>query len=467
MEMRPLLLLPEIIVFLGGMTVLLSGSFLARTRQWVTRLIAAIACLGAAIAGAVSLIEPGQQAMSGTFAVDGATAIARIIAPLGTLIVLGLATDEITRSPRESDTYALLLFSTAGTLILAGADDLLIVAVGFLLSSIPLYGLIGINPSPGGAEATMKTYLIGALFGIVLLGGITVLYGVSGTTLYGPLARELAGAPPGAVAVGAAGVVMGLMFKAGGVPGHFWIPDAAQGAGGAVAAFLTTVPKVGALIAVYRVLEQMPATLAWPLLVALLAVVSMTLGNLAAYWQSDPRRLLGWSTVSQVGYLLVPLAVVARSDLALPALLFYLTAYVFTNLGAFAASTAFPHFRNLDDFRGMGREHPWLGAALVILLLSLVGTPPTAVFVGKLATAAAAWDGGMAWLAIAVFANSVVSLFYYLRWIAPVYRSGEPRRTSTTDQPIPRSWSSTTAIASAAAVLALGLGTGIIWPALT
>lgn len=467
MEMRPLLLLPEIIVFLGGMTVLLGGSFLARTRQWITRLIAGVACLAAALAGALSLIEPAQQAMSGTFAIDGPTAVARIIAPVGTLIVLGLAADEIARSPREADTYALLLFSTAGTLILAGADDLLIVAVGFLLSSIPLYGLIGINPTPRGAEATMKTYLVGALFGIVLLGGITVLYGVSGTTAYGPLGRELVGAPPGAVAVGAAGVVIGLMFKAGGVPGHFWIPDAAQGAGGAVAAFLTTVPKVGALIAVHRVLEQLPATLAWPLLVALLAVVSMTLGNLAAFWQSDPRRLLGWSTVSQVGYLLVPLAVATGSDLALPALLFYLTAYVLTNLGAFAVSTAFPQLRNLEDYQGTGRQRPWLGAALVVLLLSLVGTPPTAVFIGKLATAAAAWDGAMAWLAIAVFANSVVSLFYYLRWIAPVYRSGQTHHPPTKGHLLPKPWSSTLAITCAAAVLALGLGTGIAWPAFT
>jgi len=467
MQMRPLLLLPEIIVFLGGMTVLLGGSFLARRRQWIARAMAAIACLAAATAGAVSLIQPVQQAMTGTFAIDGATAIARIIAPLGTLIVLGLASDEIADSPRESDTCALLLFSTAGTLILAGADDLLIVAVGFLLSSIPLYGLIGINSNPGGAEAAMKTYLIGALFGIVLLGGITLLYGVSGTTSYGALARELTGAPPGAVAAGTIGVVLGLMFKAGGIPGHFWIPDAAQGAGGAVAAFLTTVPKVGALIAVYRVLEQLPATLAWPLLVALLAVLSMTLGNLAAYWQTDPRRLLGWSTVSQVGYLLVPLAVAASSDLALPALLFYLTAYVLTNLGAFAVSTAFPQLRKLEDFQGMGRERPWLGAALVVLLLSLVGTPPTAVFIGKLATAAAAWDGAMAWLAIAVFANSVVSLFYYLRWIAPVYRSGQTRQPPTAGQFLPRPWSSTTAITSAVAVLVLGFGAGIAWPAFT
>ncbi|WP_206680331.1 NADH-quinone oxidoreductase subunit N [Flaviflexus huanghaiensis] len=467
MDMRPMLLLPEISIFLGGMAVLLGGSFLPRTRQWVSRLIAAIACLGAAIAGAVSLFGPAQQAMSGTFAIDDATAIARIIAPLGTLIVLALASDEIAGSPRESDTYALLLFSTAGTLILAGANDLLIVAVGFLLSSIPLYGLIGVSSTPNGAEATMKAYLIGALFGIVLLGGITVLYGVSGTTLYGPLARELAGAPPGAVGLGAASVVMALMFKVGGVPGHFWIPDAAQGAGGAVAAFLTTVPKVGALIAIYRVLEIMPATLAWPLLVALLAVVSMTLGNLAAFWQSDPRRLLGWSTVSQVGYLLVPLAVVTRSDLALPALLFYLAAYVLTNLGAFAVSTAFPELRDLEEFRGLGRERPWLGAALVVLLLSLVGTPPTAVFVGKLVTAAAAWDGGVAWLAIAVFVNSVVSLFYYVRWIAPVYRSGEARASHGMGQFLPTPWSSATAIASAVAVLVLGIGAGIAWPALS
>jgi NADH-quinone oxidoreductase subunit N len=463
MAMRPLLLLPEIVVFLGGLTVLMSGSFLARDRQWITRVIAATALLVAALLAALDLPGPTQAAMEGTFTIDTATGVARIVATLGTLIVLALASDEIAGSARESETYALLLFATTGTLVLAGADDLLVVAVGFLLASIPLYGLIGIARTPRGAEAAMKTYLLGALFGILLLVGITLLYGVSATTSYAELTERLTDAPAGAVAAGVVAVLGGLMFKAGGVPAHFWVPDAAQGAGGAVAAFLTTVPKIGAVLAAYRLVEMLPETLAWPLFVAVLAVASMTLGNFAAYWQSDPRRLLGWSTVSQVGYLLVPVAVAGRSDLALPSLLLYLAGYTVTNLAAFAVTTAFPDGRDLDCYRGMGRARPWLGASLVVALLGLVGTPPTVVFAGKLTTTAAAWDGGQAWLAVLVFVNTVVSLFYYLRWIAPVYGRGEPPARTMPGAFVPERWSAITAVTTAALSLLLGIGAGVLW----
>ena len=461
--MRPALLLPEIVVFLGGLTVLVSGSFLARDRQWVTRVIAAVALLAAAVLGAVGLSGPAQVAMEGTFTVDTATGVARVVASLGTLVVLALASDEVAGSPRESETYALLLFSTAGTLVLAGADDLLVVAVAFLLTSIPLYGLIGIARTGAGAEAALKTYLLGALFGILLLTGVTLLFGVSATTSYADLPGRLADAPAGVVAAGVVGVLGGLMFKAGGVPGHFWVPDAAQGAGGAVAAFLTTVPKIGAVVAAYRLIGLLPDTLAWPLLVGVLAVASMTLGNLAAYWQSDPRRLLGWSTVSQVGYLLVPVAVAGRSDLALPSLLLYLAGYTVTNLAAFAVTTAFPDRRHLDAYRGMGRSTPWLGAALVVALLGLVGTPPTVVFAGKLTTTTAAWDGGQPWLAVLVFLNTVVSLFYYLRWIAPVYRSPEPVARTPVGTYSPMTWSTATAVTTAGLSVVLGIAAGLLW----
>lgn len=465
MAMRPLLLLPEILLFVGGLTVLLAGSFLPRHRQWVTRVVAATALTGAVVAAALDLTGPAQQAMDGTFLVDTATGVARVAVAVGTLIVLALATDEIAGTARESETYALLLFSATGALVLAGANDLLVVAVGFLLASVPLYGLIGIARTPGGAEATMKTYLLGAIFGILLLTGVTLLYGVAATTSYDDLTARLADAPAGVVAAGVVGVLGGLMFKAGGVPGHFWVPDAAQGAGGAAAAFLTTVPKIGAVVAAYRLVALLPDTLAWPLLVAVLAVASMTLGNLAAYWQTDPRRLLGWSTVSQVGYLLVPVAVAGRSDLALPALLLYLVGYTVTNLSAFAVTTALPGCRELGDYRGLAGSRPWLAGALVVALLGLVGTPPTAVFVGKLTTTAAAWDGGHAWLAVVVFVNTVVSLFYYLRWIAPAYRrEGGADASSPAAAPAP--WSATTAVVTATLSLGLGVGAGVVWATL-
>lgn len=461
--MRPLLLLPEILLFLGGLVVLMSGSFLPRTRQWVARLLAAAALLAAAVAGAVAGGGPDGWAMSGTFTLDGATAVVRVVAALAGLVVLVLAGDEIAGTARESETYALLLFATAGTLVVGGASDLLVLAVGFLLASIPLYGLIGIARTRAGTEATMKTYLLGSLFGIVLLLGITVLSGVCGTTGYGELQTRLPDAPPAAVAAGVVAVLGGLLFKAGGVPAHFWVPDAAAGAGGAVAAFVTTVPKLGALVAIHRLVGVLPDDLEWPLFVAVLAVGSMTLGNLAAYQQEDPRRLLGWSTVSQVGYLLVPVVVAGRSDLALPSLLLYLTAYTVTNLAAFAVTCALPQRRTLGSYRGLGTRRPLLIAALVVALLGFVGTPPTAVFVGKLTTATAAWDGGHPWLAIAVLLNSVLSLFYYLRWIAPAYGRGDPEGNGGPRAPRSASASSATAVVLATSTLVLGAGAGLGW----
>jgi len=167
--------------------------------------------------------------------------------------------------------------------------------------------------------------------------------------------------------------------------------------------------------------------------------------------------------VSQVGYLLVPVAVAGRNDLALPSLLLYLVGYTVTNLAAFAVTTSFPDRRDLDSYRGMGRARPWLGVALVVALLGLVGTPPTVVFVGKLTTTAAAWDAGYSWLAVLVFVNTLASLFYYLRWVAPVYGASEPPERTMSGAFVPKPWSAATAVTTAALTLALGLGAGGLW----
>lgn len=458
--MHPLLLLPEMLLFVGGLGALLGGSFLPRTRQWVTRVVAAAVLVGAVVTAVVIGTKGVQSAFEGTFAIDTATTLTRVVVVVATLLVLGIASDEVADSPRESETYALLLFSATGACILGGAADLMVLIVGFLLASIPIYGLIGMAGGARSAEAAMKAYLMGALFGILLLFGVTLIYGLSGTTGYVDLAERLADASAAAAVAGVVAVVAGLMFKAGGIPGHFWIPDAAEGANATAATFLTTVPKVGALVALYRFLDALPADPAWPLLIATLAVAGMTVGNLAAYWQDDPRRLLGWSTVSQVGYLLVAVVVVRGSDLALPALLVYLAGYAVTNVAAFAVTAALPERRDLASYRGLASQRPWLAGALVVALLGLVGTPPTAVFIGKLTVASAAWDGGHAWLVIVLMVNSVLSLFYYLRWLAPAFR---PADESVAHAEETRPWSSWTAMTSAALSVALGVGGGVLW----
>lgn len=416
-------LLPEALLFLGGMVALIGGSFTPRTRQWRLRLVATVATASSLAAALVAWAGSAQTAFSGTFTVDTSTGAARVTVAVALLLILLMATGEVHDHPRESEIYSLLLFGGAGTLLLAGCTDLTLLVVGFLLSSIPLYGLVGIVARPNSSEAALKTYLFGALFGILLMLGAVLLYALAGRTGYSTLEVALLDAPAGAVAGGGLLVLVGLLFKAGGVPGHFWVPDATEGASVTAAAFLTTVPKIGALVAITRLMVVLPGDQRWAIGLGTLAVASMTIGNLAAIAQDDVRRLLGWSTVSQVGYLLAAAAVTKLSDLGQPALLFFLAGYALTNLAAFAVVAAEPDRHTLAQWEGLASTRPGVAAALVVALLGLVGTPPTAVFVGKLTTMGAAWDGGLAWLAVALALNTVVSLFYYLRWFRAALRS--------------------------------------------
>ena len=178
------------------------------------------------------------------------------------------------------------------------------------------------------------------------------------------------------------------------------------------------MPKLGAVLAIARLLEALPPDRLWPVLVGALAASGMTIGNLGALNQAHVGRLLGWSTISQVGYLMAAAAAVPGSAQARPALLLFLAGYAVTNLGCFAVLASEPERRSLDDWRGMGRTRPGLITSLGVGLLGLVGTPPTAVFVAKLLTIVVTWEAGLPWLAVLVAANTVLSLTYYLRWLA-------------------------------------------------
>lgn len=458
-----LALLPEMLLLAGAITSLLTGSFVPRHRQGVSRIIA-LATLAASSATAVAAMGGSDRLIyDGTYAVDTTTTAARLIVAASSFLIIVMGTDEAKGTERESEQYVLILLGSLGAVVLAGASDLLILSVGFLLASVPLYALIGIKRSPRSAEAALKTYLMGALLGIALLLGVTILYGLGGATAYEGLAQGLVGMPAPAVAVGLVGILAGLLFKAGAVPGHYWVPDAAQGANIYGATFATTVPKIGGLLAAYRLLEAIPESVNWPLLVAVLAAVTMTWGNLAAFTQTDPRRLLGWSTVSQAGYLLMPIAVAGGTPLALPALVVYLAGYAVSNITAFTVIAAYPDRRELAAYRGLSAARPWHAAALVVALLSLVGTPPTAVFIGKLAVFTAAWDGGFWWLTVVAAANSVASLFYYLRWLIPTFRAATPE-TPGAGAFKPRPWASAALLVGAGLILGVGLMAGLLWP---
>ncbi len=482
-------LLPEMALAGAAVTGLLAGSWLPRHRQWAVGALAALACtagLVAAVAawptGAAATAGPGESgagaaasdgvrtAFSAAFTADTATGAGRVVVLGALLLVLAMSAGAVRGDRRESEYTVLLLLSGLGTLTMVGAGDLLTLFAGYLLASVPAYALAGFAKDAPGTEAALKYYLMGALLGVVMLAGAAVLYGAGGSTAYRELRGTLGDAPYGPVAVGLVAVLAGLLFKAGGVPGHFWLPDTAEGAPPAVAAYVTTLPKAGGLIAAYRVLhDALPASATgvdWTALVAVLAAASMTLGNLAAFFQTSVRRLLAYSAISQAGYLLVAVAMAGRSGQARTALLFYLGAYAVTNLGAFAVVAALPRARILEDYRGLAGRSPLLAAVLVVCLLGLVGTPPTGVFLGKLLVFGAAVDGGYAWLAALAVANTVASLFYYLRWLGPLFRpaaAGPPVQAVAR----PDAWCAGTAYAAAAASVLLGLAGGAVLAPLT
>lgn len=457
MNEDPLALLPELILLLGAAGLLLLGSFLPRQRQWVARVLAAGLLGGSAVAAAVALSGDDRLVFDDTFAVDPLTGTARLVGALSGLLVLGILSEDVHGDRRESEQYVLLLLTVLGTQVLAASADLIVLAVAYLLASVPLYALAGAARDRRGTEAALKTFLLGAFLGVAMLLGVTLLFGAAGGTGYA-LLHDLSEQQQPVVAVGLVALLAGLAFKGGFVPGHFWIPDAAEATRPGAAALLTTVPKVGGLLAAYRVLDAVPSDVVdWPLLIALLAALTMTLGNLAAFGQDVPRRLLGWSSVSQVGYLLMAVAVAGRSELALPSLALYLAAYAVTNLGAFAVTAALPQADRLAHYRNLAATRPALALSLLVLLLGLVGTPPTAVFVGKVTVFAAALDGGFGWLVAIAAVNTVASLYYYLRWVAPAFaREGSGQAAAPQVRPI----ANASAMTAAAASLLLGLGSG-------
>ena len=448
-------LLPELLLAGTAVLGLLLGSFLPRHRQWVVRTLAAAACVSALVCTVLDWPTEAVPVFSGTYAVDTATAATRMAVLVSVLLVLAMAGPRIAGHARETEFVILLLLGALGAVLLAGANDLLLLAAAYLLASVPLYALVGFAKDSPGTEASLKYYLLGALLGTVMLFGVMILAGVGRGSDYTTLHHTGAMAPSAAAAVGVVAVLAGLLFKAGAVPGHFWVPDVTEGTSPPVGAIVTTIPKIGAVVALYRLVAVPVAAteLDWSLLVAVLAAATMTIGNLGAFFQTDVRRLLAYSTISQVGYLLMAVAVAERADLALASLLLYVGAYSVTNLGAFAVVCALPQARTLDDFRGLRRHRPWLAVSLVVCLLGLVGTPPTGVFAGKLTVFTATADAGLWWLLVLAAVNTVASVFYYLRWIVPAMRAGD-------DLPRPGRTGTLTAYAASAVSIVVGLAAG-------
>lgn len=450
---------PELVLLGGAVCVLLFALFTPQRLQWWSAVLA-LATVAATVATTIPLLDgPQRLTFADTYAVDGVALWGKLIILGITAVVIALSVEWFARDPRHGEYYTLLLLSALGAVLLAGAADLMQIMLAVLLSSATGSVLVAYHrQSRRASEAAMKYYLLGALANGAMGYGVVLLFGLGGTTTLSGLRTGLADAHALPLAAATGLVVVGLAFKVGAVPAHAWMPDVADGAPAPVAAFITAAPKLGALIALARLVQVLPEDgVGWRPLIAVLAAATMTIGNVAALWQEDVRRLLGWSAVSQTGYALMAIVALGRSDLAVPSLLYFLVAYALGNLAAFGVVVELRGQASRARYAGLAHRHPWLTLALVVSFLSFVGIPPLAGFAGKLALFGAVIEAGYGWLAVVAAANTVVSLFYYARVLGPAYF--ERADDVLEEQPLPTlgRWAAAGTAVSAAAVVTAGV----------
>ena len=425
------LLAPEIAVLLTAVGALV----LEMLRVGRAALPFTVIGLAVATALTVPLLGEETSVFMDTLRVDAVSGWAKLaLLPTTALCaVLARAEPSVRDTDREGTVYALFSLTALGALALAASGDTMFLVLGVLLSSLGSFALVAYPRDDRATEAAMKYLVFGSVANAVMIFGLTFLFGATGSTLLADLSG-ISGSPLPA-ALGLFAVLVGLGYKASVVPFHFWAPDAYDGGPVSVAAFLSIVPKVGAILALARVTLELPASLmggfGWPLILGLLAALTMTYGNLAALVQENAVRLLAYSAIAQSGYFLLGVVVIGRAGLAVPALVVFAAAYAAMNLGAFAvvaqarlkAETGWTDRSptSLRDLSGLGRSAPWAGAAMVVFLVSLVGVPPLGGFVGKLLLFGAAIEGGFTWLAVIGILNSVLSLGVYLRMVVPMY----------------------------------------------
>lgn len=431
-------LLPVGALTVGAVVAVVLAMALPRGRQGLVGVWVAFAHLAAAALAVFVWLDRGFMAiMEETVVVDGlGLTLAAVIGVAGALCV-ALARVSLAGSDREGEFYAVLTFASLAAVLLGMAADAALLGLAVAALGLGTFVMTGyLRGSRRANEASIKYYIFGTVSGAAMLYGLTWWFGLAGTTNLAVIGERLAEAPDGIVVASTALVLFGLGYKAAAVPFHFWTPDAYEGAPLPVAAYLSVLPKLAGLVALARVLPMaLPEdTAGWTTAIAILAAATMTLGNIAALPQRNVVRLLAYSSIAQSGYLLMGVAALEASDQGLPALVYYAVAYAAMNLAAFAVVLAVQRERSsvdLDAFRGLGRAHPWWTVVLILSFLSLVGLPPLAGFVGKLELFKAAIDADQAWLAAIAVINTVISLYYYLRVIAPAVLDPEPATPET------------------------------------
>ncbi|MFN0164663.1 MAG: NADH-quinone oxidoreductase subunit NuoN [Burkholderiales bacterium] len=435
--------LPEIALLVAALIVLIADTFISDERRNITYALA-LASL-AVVAGICAIFlseEAVVYAFGGMYVADPMTHLLKMVACLLTGLMLvyaqGYARD---REIWKGELFSLSLFVLLGVLVMISANNLLVIYLGLELQSLSLYALIALRRDDAKAtEAAMKYFVLGALASGFLLYGMSMLYGAAGTLDINDLARQVASARTAnraALVLGTVFIVAGLAFKLGVVPFHMWVPDVYEGAPTPVTVLVSSAPKLAAFAIAYRLLVEglLPLAVDWQQMLILLSVASLVIGNVTAIAQTNLKRMLAYSTIAQMGFMLLAMLSgvvggnVASTANAYSAALFYVITYALTTLGTFGiimllARQGF-EAENISDLRGLNKRSPWFAFVMLLLMFSLAGIPPTVGFYAKLVVLQALLGNGMTtgmvWLAVVAVLLSVVGAFYYVRVVRTMY----------------------------------------------
>ena len=453
-----------VLVLAGGATLTLIMAAIRRSMPRIRFVVVSLATIGGAAYLSFDMAGERIVGMQDMIAIDGVSLFTNAILLISAAIVTVISYDYLeARRIHRAEYYSLVLYATAGMSLLASANDLIMTFVALEVLSLALYILVGLaRKDAGSQEGSMKYFLLGAFSSAILLYGIALVYGATGTTNIARIAA-LATDPSTderLIMLAAALLGVGFAFKIAAVPFHMWTPDVYQGAPTSVTGFMAAATKAAAFAALLRVFLVSFGALQWDWRPAMwgLALVTMVLGSLLAIAQSDVKRMLAYSSIAHAGFILVGL-VAANTD-GTAGTLFYLLVYALMTLGAFAAVMASgadgTERLDMNSWVGIGQRYPVFAGVMTLFLLSLAGIPPTAGFMGKFYVFQAAIEAGETGLVVAGVLASVIAAFFYLRLIVLMWLQDPDGEVA----PIGVSPPSTVGLAiTAAATIALG-----VWP---
>src|SRR5688572_12542422 len=423
-------LLPELVVILGAFALLMLDLFIDERRRVISHVFAI-----AVLAVATTLIACGVGEhgtfLGGMFVRDTAADVMKITIGIVSILAMIYTWPYLrVRELYKGEVSVLMLFATAGMMLLVSSGSLVMVYLGLEMLALCSYALVAVDrDSPLASEAAIKYFVLGALASGLLLYGLSLVYGATGTLQLDQIAAatqlRIAEGNTLMLITGVVFIVAGIAFKFGAAPFHMWLPDVYHGAPTPITLFIGSAPKLAAFGMTYRLLEiGAPAfEEQWRLMLAVLAVLSLAIGNLSAMVQTNLKRLLAYSTISHVGFLFVGLAGGGREGFA--AALFYAISYAIMSAAAFGAIVVLSRrgfeADRVDDYKGLNARSPWMAGLVLCVMASLAGVPPFLGFWSKLAVLRAALQGDMLWLTLVGVVFAVVGAFYYLRVIKVMY----------------------------------------------